>query len=122
MLLNNFFYLEDLSQQEQHITAGIHINADHEILKGHFPQQPVVPGVCVLEMLKEVMQVALAKKLMMSESVMIKFLTIFTPDRQTRVLFEIDYKINEQNNWLVNATLKHADITFLKFKGVFTEK
>jgi 3-hydroxyacyl-[acyl-carrier-protein] dehydratase len=122
MLLNNFFYINELSQSEQGIRAAIQINADHDILKGHFPQQPVVPGVCVLEMLKEVLQLALTRKLMMTESVMIKFLTIFTPERQTGAVFEIDHKMTDDKGWQVSATLKHEDITFLKFKGVFTEK
>lgn len=29
------------------------INGNHPVFLGHFPQQPVVPGVCTLQMLKD---------------------------------------------------------------------
>lgn len=122
MLLNNFFYIDGLSDTGHRIVADIHINVEHEILKGHFPQQPVVPGVCVLEMMKEVLQSSLSKKLMMTDSAMIKFLTVFAPPAFTNATYEIDYKTSEENRINVTAALKHESTVFLKFKGVFEEK
>lgn len=122
MLLNNFFFIDELKQEEQKIIAAIHINADHAILKGHFPQQAVVPGVCVLEMMKEVLQIALSKKMKMTESVMIKLLTIFSPPTNTKAQFELDYKIGIENQFHVQAVLRDESTVFFKFKGILEGK
>ncbi|MBK7691597.1 MAG: hypothetical protein IPJ31_10925 [Bacteroidetes bacterium] len=47
-----FFHINHLSNEENKIIADITINANHAILKGHFPGHPVVPSVCMMEMIK----------------------------------------------------------------------
>lgn len=122
MLLNNFFYIDSSLVNANHITAGVHINTEHEILKGHFPGQAVVPGVCVIEMLKEILQDTFQKNYLLTESSQVKFLVMFTPPAYTSGHFEIDYKVSESNNLIVDALLKHGEIIFFKFKGLYTEK
>ena len=122
MLLNNFFYIDYLSHLENNIQADIRIQQDHEIFKGHFPQQPIVPGVCVMEMMKEVLQEALTKKLMLTNSAFTKFLAILSPKETTIAQLVIDYTLLDDQKISVNATLKHASTIYFKFKGQFTVK
>lgn len=122
MLLNNFFILENIEILEDQIIGKILIDANHEILKGHFPQQALVPGVCMLEMLKELLQKHFDKKLMMTESSVIKFLTMFSIPQYTRATFYIDSKILDNGNYSIQASLKNEEHIFLKFKGIFQEK
>ena len=51
MLLNDFFTINDKVSSATEIWAELFINADHKIFEGHFPNQPVVPGVCMMHML-----------------------------------------------------------------------
>ena len=39
------------------------LNPDHLIYKAHFPGQPVTPGVCILQMLQELLSVQYDKQL-----------------------------------------------------------
>lgn len=119
MLLNNFFTITSNLKDEQQINTSIAINCEHEILKGHFPQQAVVPGVCMVEMLKEVLQENLHQKLMMKSSSMIKFLTMFTPPEISTANFIINIKTIEENHYLVDANLALEEKIFMKFKGIF---
>lgn len=122
MLLNNFFYIDQMQTEDNQIVSDIRINTDHEILKGHFPGQPVVPGVCMIEMLKEVLGQAFGQRFQMKSASMIKFLTMFAPPAFDRARFFIQTNGNEQSVWQVNATLQFEEHIFLKFKGVFIEK
>ena len=119
MLLNNFFTITAIQKTEQQITTSIAINCDHEILKGHFPQQAVVPGVCMVEMLKEVLQENLNQKLRMKSSSMIKFLTMFTPPEISTANFIITIKTVEENQFQIDANLSLEEKIFMKFKGIF---
>lgn len=122
MLLNNLFYIDSISQEESGMNAEIHINVEHEILKGHFPDQPVVPGVCMLEMLKEILQQHLNMSLQLQSAPMVKFLAMFAPPHFTHAHFNIQVIQNEDNLFQVNATLQHEETIFMKFKGSFISK
>lgn len=122
MLLNNFFYIDQVIADESSIKADIRVNSNHPILMGHFPEQPIVPGVCMLEMLKEVIQFNNNKKYQLESASMIKFLTMFAPPQFTSATFNIQINPFESNKLQVNASLNSDDTIFLKFKGVFIEK
>lgn len=122
MLLNNFFYIDQVIADESSIKADIRVNINHPILMGHFPEQPIVPGVCMLEMLKEVIQFNYNKKYQLESASMIKFLTMFAPPQFTSASFNIQINPFESNKLQVNASLNSDDTIFLKFKGVFIEK
>lgn len=67
--------------------SGFRISADHPCLPGHFPGQPVVPGVVVLD---EVLALALsqfgARALLRMPQV--KFATPLLPEQDASVEFE----------------------------------
>ncbi|MBK7763738.1 MAG: hypothetical protein IPI46_10265 [Bacteroidetes bacterium] len=122
MLLNNFFFIDAIEHETGFIKAVIHINEQHEILKGHFPTQPIVPGVCMLEMLREVLEHALACRLQMQTSQVIKFLSMFLPTQNKEAEFVIQYVQNEQGNYVIDASLLHNTIVYMKCKAAFAIK
>ena len=91
MILNNLFLLDKLDLQENKLEALVHIDEQHEILRGHFPQQPVVPGVSMIELVKELLEQGLQCKLMMQQSSVIKFLTMFAPPHFTQANCQIQF-------------------------------
>ncbi|NDC41892.1 MAG: hypothetical protein EBZ77_10135 [Chitinophagia bacterium] len=80
MLLNDFYFISQVQQQQQELSCVIEFNSHHPIFGGHFPGNPVVPGVCMVEMVHELMARALALPLLFSEAKSIKFLQIIAPD------------------------------------------
>lgn len=119
MLLNNFFTIQSLDVDASSLKAEIEINPAHPILEAHFPGQPVVPGVCMVDMLKEVAQVALGKKLQLQSAPAIKFLTMFSPLKGCRAEFSSGYHATEDQKINLSATLSAADMVFFKFNGTF---
>ena len=79
MLIKEFYKIISLSSDEFGINSTIKLNQDHEVYKGHFPEQPIVPGVIQLQIVKEILESHLQKKLFMGNVIQVKYLIPITP-------------------------------------------
>ncbi len=57
MLLDNLYHIVEQEIGEQTITATIALHTTHPIFEGHFPGQPILPGVCQTQMCVELFNV-----------------------------------------------------------------
>lgn len=121
MLNNDFFFIRSLDNIEENIIADIQLNPDHEIFKGHFPEQPVVPGVCQVQIIKEITELALKKNLQLKTADHIKFLSVIIPDKNAFIRADIKYS-SEESGISVTASLTKEEKICLKLKGVFVEQ
>ena len=62
MLNDNLYRTDSFSYQEEKIEAEISIDVHHKIFEGHFPGQPVLPGVCMIQIVKELVEKAMTKR------------------------------------------------------------
>ena len=116
ILLDDFFKLTQKDSAAGVVKATISINKSHRIFLGHFPGFPVVPGVCMLQMVREIMEVHFGRSLNITSSDNMKFLSVINPDQ----IEEVDAAINyaEENDIItINATLFAGTTTFFKLKA-----
>ncbi|MFY0253892.1 3-hydroxyacyl-ACP dehydratase [Chitinophaga sp. 30R24] len=118
MLAGNLYTVTTQSQEPGQAAVTIQLNAGHPIFQGHFPEQPVVPGVCMMQTITEVLEGAIAKKVVLKKASQMKFLNMIDPVKQPLVDVTVTYK-QEEAGWKVNAVLKREDKTFMKFQGIF---
>lgn len=118
MLLNDFFELTLLKAEDKLIKATILLNKEHSIYEGHFPGQPIVPGVCIIQMLKEILELSFSQKLLLSEAKQIKFLKMINPEENQVMNAEIKWSFSEQI-YSVEANFSVDDQISLKFQGNF---
>lgn len=92
MRLNGDFYsiesrLEGLPQGQSGF--NVILNPDHLIYKAHFPGQPVTPGVCILQMIQELLSEEMGIPLFINKIKNAKFTSMISPldDRRISVLF-----------------------------------
>ena len=80
MLLDNFYTLLS-SESPNSITWTIRVklNPEHAIYQGHFPEHPVVPGVCLLQLIKECAEDIRRHKLQYTQVSSCKFLSVVNP-------------------------------------------
>ena len=69
MLIEGLYSVIDYQWDEQNVNAVIELNKDHDIFKGHFPGNPVMPGVCMLQIIKELTEKAVDKSLFLTASI-----------------------------------------------------
>jgi 3-hydroxyacyl-[acyl-carrier-protein] dehydratase len=118
MLNNSFFTFTHLLVEGPILTADIALNPAHEIFKGHFPGQPIVPGVCAIQMIKEVLEGHLLRTTKLINADNIKFLSFINPNEHTNIRLELKLSQQDQQVW-VDAQLMNNETKFLKLKGVF---
>ena len=122
MLLNDFFTIREKVSSATEIWAALVINADHKIFEGHFPGQPVVPGVCMMQMIKEIVEEVLGKETNLVKASDLKFLAVINPRENNLVHASI--KINTDETGAINiiASIFKDELIHFKFKGQFAEK
>lgn len=121
MLYDDFYRVTDLKTEEGNVNAQIHFNPAHRIFDGHFPGQPVVPGVCMLEMVKEILSLVTGKQLHLHKSDNLKFLTVIDPRNHPSVNINIRYKQTEAG-LSADAQLSYEQVFFFKCKGDFSSE
>ena len=52
----------------------VHLNADSAIFRAHFPEFPITPGVCILQIALELLETITGRQLEISEVKNVKFL------------------------------------------------
>ena len=89
MLIEGLYTVTDFEFEGQELKAKIHLNKDHDIFTGHFPGNPVMPGVCMLQIIKELTERATSKNLFLAMSSNIKFMAIINPDTNPDLILNI---------------------------------
>jgi len=118
MLKDKLYSIISATDSAGKIVAELQLDRDNEIFKGHFPDQPVLPGACMLQILKEVLESALNKKIRLKRADQMKFLSVVDPSVSDSLQLNASYSINE-DGVLVNGTMSTVNDTFFKFKGIF---
>ena len=118
MLVKKFYTILSFDSSDQHLEATLLFNPDHEVYLGHFPGQPVVPGVIQLQIVKELFEQHLKRKLKLISMLQAKFLMIIVPDKQV-ALISISYKHTDEGSFQVDASISSNQLTATKLKAVY---
>lgn len=116
ILLNNFYSILNRDVSGGSVRAKISINRQHKIFDGHFPGLPIVPGVCMMQIIREIMEVITEKQLMITGADNMKFLSVINPDQNKEVDVSITYT-EDGSTLIVNASLFSGSVTFFKLKA-----
>jgi 3-hydroxyacyl-[acyl-carrier-protein] dehydratase len=116
MLLNDFYTISKQENLDGSVKATIVLNPKHQIFQGHFPGHPVVPGVCMMQIIREMMQERTGRKLRIAGADFIKFLTIINPEQNQEVDMTIAYT-EEGGSYSLNASLFSGATVFFKFRS-----
>lgn len=104
-LLKDFYSINQI----ENCGDGLHkvsivLNAGHDIFKGHFPGNPVTPGVCMMQITKELAEEIIAKKLFLTSASNVKFMAIINPVETPELLLELKIEEHQEDVKLKNTT------------------
>jgi len=104
-ILTDFYTLVSYEKGENgSFTANIHLNKDHNIFKGHFPGNPVTPGVCMMQIVKELTEEFTGSKLFLKTASNVKFMAIINPFETPDLKLQLDITENEEDVKVKNIT------------------
>lgn len=122
MLRNDFYFIENENAAEGLFRAEVRFDAGHNIFAGHFPGQPVVPGVCMMQLVKESLEWHLQTALNLVNAPGVKFLMVIDPRNTPVVALQLKYKKNDTGNIVADAQLHSTDTVYFKMKGEFSSE
>ncbi len=124
MLLKDFYTIVELdSSDKENVKAIIDLNKEHEVYEGHFPGNPVVPGVCLTQLIKEIMENVEGVELSLVYADNIKFMAVVNPEVNSRLQIDLKVKYDDEQSLIkVNSVTHFNDQVFYKFKGNFKAK
>lgn len=84
------------------------MNPLHHIFDGHFPGNPVTPGVVQMEIIKELLSTSLEKPMSLDTMGTCKFLAILNPTETPDVVVTLSVSIDDEGNTKVTASIVGA--------------
>ena len=119
MLIPNLYSIKKSETIDDfNFNIQIELNPKHEIFDGHFPNNPIMPGVCMIQIIKELTELFTSQKLFLSKVSNVKFMAIINPFTHS----VLDLNLNIMNN---GEEVKVKNSSFfestnaLKFSAVF---
>lgn len=120
MILKDTFYkINTLKFEDNVLEAQISINAKHPIYDGHFPNNPVTPGVVQLELVKEILGTHFNKNIQLRSLSTSKFLAVLNPVNTPDALFKMTVTEQEDQSLKVSGQLSNSEGICLKFSGIY---
>lgn len=102
------------------ITSQILIPREHASLPGHFPGQPIVPGVVLLDAVLGAIQTACTSSLRLAAIVSTKFLRAVEPE--TRLDLQVTFGATAPLTWKARFVGKHDGVTVLEGSFLLTDE
>jgi 3-hydroxyacyl-[acyl-carrier-protein] dehydratase len=122
MLKNDLYRVEQILREknDNKISFVIRLDPDHEVFKGHFPGNPILPGVCIIQILKEVLMDISEEKIFLDNVSSIKYLSILNPLDNSMVSLDVEFQEKGQDNIIFcSAVLQYGSVVFCRLKGSF---
>lgn len=119
--LDGLYTLDNLTVADTKAMANITINKDHIVFNGHFPDNPVMPGVCMMQIIKEITEKIVDKKLFMQSASNIKFMAIINPFVNPKLELQLDITESDEGFKVRNIS-KFKETIALKSTSNFIEK
>lgn len=122
MLLKDFYIINSLESTDgQRYVANIRLNKDHEVFSGHFPGNPVTPGVCMMQIIKELTQEAVNAPLKMKSASNIKFMALINPEVNPELKLELDITVADDGTIKVKNTSYFDETVVLKLSCIYSK-
>lgn len=120
MLLKDFYKVTSLTKidSQKHL-AVISVNEKHEIFKGHFPGNPIMPGVCMMQIIKELTEEITESSLIMQSLSNVKFMALINPEVTPELHIELDITVNDDQTIKVKNTTTFNETVALKLGSVY---
>ena len=116
ILLNNLYTRVAKDISDDKISYNIKLDVNHFIYQAHFPDEPITPGVCIIQIAKELLEDYFAKQMKIYLIKNVKFLSVISPITTPQISCIFDKITTEENGntYHVQVHLQSNNTTLAK--------
>ena len=115
-LIDNYFKIDGFTANGNEAQFDITLLPDYCVYEGHFPDNPVSPGVCNIQMIKECAEQFAGKRFFLGYISRCKLTAVITP--QTTPRLRVQITLSEAGGlYDIKAVVSAADTTFIELRG-----
>lgn len=116
-LKNNLYSIISLNRDNN--SASVELLPDSLIYKAHFPERPITPGVCIIQIVTEILGEFKGINLSLIEVKNVKFLEVLSPSETKTVSINFDKILEEDNSIKVRGTVADEAKIYTKFSLIY---
>jgi 3-hydroxyacyl-[acyl-carrier-protein] dehydratase len=120
-LLDELFKIAGESRTNDNFSFSITLDPTHSIYAGHFPGYPITPAVIQIQILQDLIELNLQKRIQLSSIKSSKFLKVINPLENSAVTVKYTLSI-EDNLAITSAQLEVSEEVYSKFSVIFKLK
>lgn len=92
-----------------------------EVFEGHFPNQPILPGVAMIELVQRAAELVLQENLKLKSAGNFKFLMMMDPEKVTEASFNFSI-LEKEDGWRVKGQIKNNEGVFFKADAFYVRQ
>lgn len=120
MLLKDFYTINSIEKSDDsNYQVTIFINKNHEVFNGHFPGNPIMPGVCMMQIIKELTEEITSSFLLLQSLSNVKFMALINPFATPDLRLELNIVVTEDDLIKVKNTTYFDETVALKLGSVY---
>ncbi|MDR2382509.1 MAG: hypothetical protein LBD76_01320 [Prevotellaceae bacterium] len=120
-LKDNFFKILNVSQFPTQSEYSIRLNSEHPIYQDHFPGNPITPGVCIIQTVKELVAENIEPPLFLQKIVKIRFFKAINPIENPKISISLIIS-GEKNKYDISARVFSDEIVFAQLSLIVRYK
>jgi len=121
-MIKDLYSISDFVKTDDGFECAVYLAESHPIYEGHFPGMPVVPGVCILAMVKQSVSEFFNKSLSYESIPECKFLMPVLPNQDRKLKISIRFFQKTQDDNYTCRCQVSAENLKAKLKATFIEQ
>ncbi|MDR0413382.1 MAG: hypothetical protein LBH61_06250 [Dysgonamonadaceae bacterium] len=113
-LIHDFYQIEPAGGEEAAGEYTLALNKSHFIYRVHFQGNPVTPGVCIILLCKELMELRFGKSFFLKSLSNVKFLSVIDPRVTDRIQVSFPKIVAVDDGYKCSALVYRQSETFAK--------
>lgn len=114
-----FYTITNWTTSEESIQATLLIDPEHPLFKGHFPNMPILPGACMVQLTHHLVDKHLQKATRFVKAGQIKFLIPVNPLQEPELTANLKLTLLQDGTYRAEQSLTNGEKTFFKFSGIY---